>query len=74
LRINVDEVGRMWKEAAVAISWYHPSIFLVGLKKFRIHGAVAEIQTEHLLNTKLERCMPPYGSTALWTLAPFSVY
>jgi hypothetical protein len=28
-----EEVGRMWKEAVVAISRYYPSIFLEGLEK-----------------------------------------
>jgi hypothetical protein len=40
-----DDVGRMWKEAAVATSRYYPSIFLEGPKKtmknFRV---LAEIE------------------------------
>jgi hypothetical protein len=69
----------MWKEAVVAISRYYPSIFLEGLEKTTKTWSQrslcpAEIRTEHLRNSKLERyislsmALQPFGP---WQLFQF---
>jgi hypothetical protein len=55
-----DKLESAWKEAAMALSRYSPHIYMEGLRKTmktssKITGALAEIQTEHLLNTS-QKC------------------
>jgi hypothetical protein len=50
------ELERIWKEVVVVLTKYNPDIFLEGLRKTTKHlGVLAEIRTEHLPNTSLER-------------------
>jgi hypothetical protein len=54
-----DEVEGMYKEAVTEQSRYYPRICLVVPRKnkktpARIGGALAEIRTQHLPNTKVE--------------------
>jgi hypothetical protein len=51
-------MDKIWKEMAMAYSRYYPGICSEGVKKTaktlnRSIGALAEIRTEHLRNTRL---------------------
>jgi hypothetical protein len=52
------ELGRIWKEAVVAYSWFYPNVSPEGLKKTTtisvgIAGVLSEIRTE-VLSTSLQ--------------------
>jgi hypothetical protein len=59
-RLLSNEVERISNGAVVALSRYHPGIYLKEVRKttretsFRTTGAPAEIRNENLANTSLE--------------------
>jgi hypothetical protein len=58
-RLTDHELERIWEEEVFTQSRYFPNIFLEVLRKttkIRIHDShvLAKVQTEHLLNTRLE--------------------